>query len=166
VQDRETGLQSVWFFGTTLDSITVMVPRHWWKLPWHRGRIRFSCDIEGDFYRRYEMTTKSTWAPVQLRLEDSGAPVSQLDGFPDLETGMLLLTHPLTGFYRRRDGALGSYEVWHDRLTPRAGGCRKARCGLPDRLGLVPFAQQEKPYSVMLQQQIEFTIYLPPRRLD
>jgi hypothetical protein len=165
VQDRETGLHSVWFFGTTLDSVTVMVPRHLWKLPWHRGSIRFSCELDGDIYRRYEMTTQSTWAPVQLALEDTGAPVSHIDGFPDLETGMLILTHPLTGFYRRRDGALGSYKVWHDRLALRAGICRHARFGLLDRLGLVRFEDQARPYSVMLQHQTEFTIYLPPHRL-
>jgi hypothetical protein len=34
-------------------------------------------------------------------------------GFPDLETAMVVLTHPLTGHYRRRDGALGSDAVWH-----------------------------------------------------
>ncbi|HLX36149.1 MAG TPA: DUF2071 domain-containing protein, partial [Candidatus Binataceae bacterium] len=64
VIDRETGVNSVWFFGTTLDSITVMVPRHLWKLPWHRGSIRFSCELDADGarYRRYEMTTRSTWA--------------------------------------------------------------------------------------------------------
>jgi hypothetical protein len=150
VQDRETGMHSVWFFGTTLDSITVMMPRHLWKLPWHRGAIRFSCDLDGDIYRRYEMTTKSSWAPVQLALEDAGGLVSQLDGFPDLETAMLVLTYPLTGFYRRRDGMLGSYKVWHDRLSLRAGVCRKARFGLLDRLGLVRFEDQKRPYSVML----------------
>ena len=111
VIDRETGQHSVWFFGTTLDSITVMLPRHLWKLPWHRGRIKFACELEGDIYRSYEMTTASSWAPVRLALEDAGSPVSQLDGFPDFETAVLILTHPLSGFYRRRDGALGSYQV-------------------------------------------------------
>ncbi len=141
------------------------VPRYVWKLPWHRGSIRFSCELDGDIYRRYEMTTRSTWAPVQLALEDTGAPVDHLDGFPDLETGILILTHPLTGFYRRRDSALGSYKVWHDRLALRAGIYRHARFGLLDRLGLVRFEDQHRPYSVMLQHRTEFTIYLPPSRL-
>lgn len=165
VIDRETGDLSVWFFGTTLDSITVMLPRHLWKLPWHRGRIRLVCDLEGDIYRRYEMTTASSWAPVRLALEDADGQLGQLDGFPDFETAMLVLTHPLTGFFRRRDGALGSYAVWHDRLNPRTGRCLDARFGLLDRLGLVRFEDQMRPYSVMLQPSIEFTIYLPPHRL-
>ena len=167
IRDRESGLDSVWFFGTTLDSLTVVVPRYLWKLPWYRGRIRFSCATDRDGnYRRYAMITRSSWAPVELDLVDAGEPVSRLEGFPDLETGMLILTHPLTGFYRRRDGVLGSYSVWHDRLNPRAGACRRARFGLLDRLGLVPFAYQDRPYSVMLQPYTDFTIYLPPRKLD
>jgi len=54
VRDRESGLDAVWFFGTTLDSLTVVVARHLWKLPWYRGRIRFSraMDLDGN-YRRY-----------------------------------------------------------------------------------------------------------------
>ena len=142
-----------------------MVPRYLWKLPWHRGAIRFDCGVDGEIYRRYEMTTRSSWAPASLILADAGSAPSHLEGFPDVETAMLILTHPLTGLYRGRDGALGSYKVWHDRLSPRAGSCGHARFGLLDRLGLVRFEDQSAPYSVMLQRQIEFTIYLPPRRL-
>ncbi len=31
--DRETGERVTWFLGTVLDSWTVVVPRHRWKLP-------------------------------------------------------------------------------------------------------------------------------------
>lgn len=165
VRDRETGTHCAWFFGTTLDSAMVIVPRYLWKLPWHRGRISFSCQAEGEVYHRYYMETKSGWAAAEVELEDAGEPVNHLDGFPDLETAMVVLTHPLDGFYLRRDGVLGSYRVWHNRLTPRAGKCRKARFALLDRLGLVAIADQDRPYSVMLQRRIEFTIYLPPRKL-
>ena len=165
VRDRETGTHCAWFFGTTLDSGTAIFPRYLWKLPWHRGRINFSCQPEEEVYHRYYMETKSRWAAAEVELEDAGGPLDHLDGFPDLETAMVVLTHPLEGFYLRRDGVLGSYRVWHNRLTPRVGNCRKASFALLDRLGLVAFADQDRPYSVMLQRQIEFTIYLPPRKL-
>ncbi|HLX37508.1 MAG TPA: hypothetical protein VKR29_06880, partial [Candidatus Binataceae bacterium] len=70
-----------------------------------------------------------------------------------------------TGYFRRRDGALGSYAVWHERLTPHAGLCGRARIGLLDRLGLVRFEEQNHPYSVMIQPRTDFTIYLPPHRI-
>jgi hypothetical protein len=76
------------------------------------------------------------------------------------------LTHPLTGYFHRRDGRLGSYRVWHDRLAMHPGRLVAARFGLLDRLGQVPPAEQGRPHSVLLQPEVEFTVYLPPRRLD
>ena len=166
VLDRETGTLGVWFFGTTLASATVFIPRYLWKLPWHPGRMRFSCAWEDGRYTRYAMQTQSAWAAVELELEDTGQPITHLDGFPDLETGMVILTHPLAGFYYRRDGVLGSYHIWHDRLTPTQGQCIQARFDLLDRLDLVPFAAQQQPHSVLVQPRTEFTIYLPPGKLQ
>jgi len=166
VVDRASGRRAVWFFGTTLDSWTVAVPRHVWKLPWHRGRVRFACayDQAAGRYARYHMTTASAWGPVELELGDTGAPVAALDGLPDIESGLVVLTHPLIGVYYRRDGGLGTYRIWHDRLRCTSGRVVRARIGLFDRLGLVPYSEQDRPHSVLLQHRTEFTIYLPPGR--
>ena len=168
VIERATGNRAVWFFGTTLDSISVAVPRYIWQLPWHHGRIRFDCELDqtGTRYTRYRMATSSRWAPVDLRLEDTGTPVAELSGIEDFEAGLVALTHPLTGVFFRRDGHLGTYRVWHDRLACTAGRVIQARIGLFDRLGLVPFAEQAAPHSVLIQPQTEFTIYLPPGRIS
>lgn len=164
VIDRSTGRRAVWFFGTTLDSWTVVIPRHVWKLPWHRGRVRFACNYDptAGRYARYQMSTASSWAPVELELDDSGAPVTELEGVGDIEAGLVALTHPLLGVFYRRDGRLGTYSVWHDRLRCTSGRVVRARIGLFDRLGLVPYAEQGQPHSVLLQHRTEFTIYLPP----
>jgi hypothetical protein len=167
VVDRETGERAVWFWGTTLGHWTVAVPAGAWRLPWHHGRVAFDCawDDDAGRYARYRMRTRSRWAPAAVDLEDTGAPVTALDGWPDLEDGMLALTHPLAGFYHRRDGALGSYSIWHDRLAPTVGRVRSARFGLLDRLGVVSYAEQAAPHSVLLQARTEFTVYLPPARV-
>ncbi len=165
IVDPHTKQQAVWFFGTTLDSATVLLPRYVWRLPWRHGRIRFDCryDSRSQRYRRYHMTTRSRWAPARLELEDSGRPVEALSGFSDLEDALVRLTHPLTGYYYRRDGSLGSYSIWHDRLHCTVAAVRHARFDLLDRLGLVPFAEQQQPHSVLLQHETEFIIHLPPR---
>lgn len=167
VIDRETGNHLAWFFGTTLDSASVIIPRYAWKLPWHRGRIRFDCayDASQKRYSRYRMTTRSRWAPVEIDLEDSGQAVSRLADCADLEAGLVILTHPLIGVFYRRDGGLGSYNIWHDRLRLSTGKCVRAKIDLFDRLRIVPFAEQLEPHSVLIQPETEFTIYLPPRRL-
>jgi hypothetical protein len=166
VVDRATGHRAVWFFGTTLDSWTVAVPRYFWKLPWYRGRVRFDCkyDFANERYAQYRMTTATDWAPVELELTDSGEPLTALPDLPDFEAGLVALTHPLICVYYRRDGRLGTYRNWHDRLRCTSGRVLRARIGLFDRLGLVPFDQQGAPHSVLLKHRTEFTIYLPPAR--
>jgi hypothetical protein len=167
VIDRETGERGVWFFGTTLGSWTVAIPRHVWKLPWHGGRVRFDCRYDDDAgrYSHYRMRTASDWASLQLELEDTGERVGQLAGFPDRETGLVILTHPLSGAFYRRDGRLGGYRVWHEPLRLTAGRVISARIALFDRLGVVPFAEQDRPHSVLIQPITEFAIKLPPRLL-
>lgn len=167
VVDRTTGQRAVWFFGTTLDSLTVLLPRYLWRLPWHHGNIRFDCTFDSRLgrYTQYRMRTASKWAPVELTLEDTGEAISQLHGFPDLESGLVQLTHPLSGYYYCRDGQLGGYTIWHDRLSCTSALCRHARFGLLHRLGLVSFDEQQHPHSVLMQHETEFIIHLPPTRL-
>ena len=165
--DRKTGERGVWFFGTALDSWSVLLPRHVWRLPWHRGSMRFEhvYDASVNRYSRYRLTTNSGWAPAEIALEDSGQPLESLAGASDFEAGLVLLTHPLLGVFFRRDGALGSYRVWHDRLACNAGRCLSAQIDLFDRLALVPYAEQANPHSVLIQHETDFTIYLPPKRI-
>jgi hypothetical protein len=168
VEDTHTGEQAAWFFGTCLDSLAVTVPRHLWKLPWHRARMAFDCqnDPAAARYSTFNVTTRSRWAPAQLVLEDSGQPPTQLAGVSNLEAGLVLLTHPMRGYFFRRDGALGSYRIWHDRMTPTVGEIREARYPLLQRLGLVTEGDRASIHSVLLQPNIAFTIYLPPSRVS
>ena len=168
VTDRDTGEHVVWFFGTCLDSMTVAIPRYAWKLPWHRARFTFDCDYDEQTkcYRSLGIRTVSKWAPATIALEDSGRAPQQLDGFADLEGGLVFLTHPLRGYFNRRDGALGSYAIWHDRLQPTEGRATNARYDLFDRLGLVPLGDTGSIHSVLIQKSVDFTIYLPPSRVS
>ncbi len=162
VRDQVTGRPAVWFLGTVLGSWAFLMPRLAWRLPWHRGKIRFDCELHDGDYQRYSMTTRSSWASAQLELE----PLRERflpAGFKDEESALVFLTHPLVGFYHRTDGSLGTYSVWHERLRVAWAGCRRARFDLLDRLGLVPFAEQDHPHSVLVQPNTEFTIYLPPQ---
>lgn len=165
VIDRLTGERCVWFLGTTLDSWTLLVPRMIWNLPWHSGKVSFDCEFDEAHgrYTRYKMRTKASWAPAEVELKQDGDEDLCFPGFPDIETGLVFLTHPLAGFYHRRDGQLGTYRVWHKQLVVRAARLESARFGLLDRMGLVSVAEQQLPYSVLVEPINEFTIYLPPR---
>jgi uncharacterized protein DUF2071 len=167
VTDRDTGEHVVWFFGTCVDSVTVALPRYAWKLPWHRARFTFACehDPSANRYQSFAVRTASRWAPGALVVDDLGRAPRQLDGFDDLESGLVFLTHPLRGYFFRRDGALGSYAIWHDRLQPTEGCAREACYPLLERLGLVARGDTAAIHSVLIQKTIDFTIYLPPTRV-
>ncbi len=170
VRERATGRRAVWFFGTTLDSAFVLVPRYLWRLPWHAGRMRFDCELEGEgpaaTYRRYALATSSREAEASLELEGTDEDAGPLAGFDDEEAGLVVVTHPLVGYYHRRDGRLGSYAIWHERLRLKRARARRAYFGLFERLGLLSADEQRSPHSVLVQPEADFTIYLPPRRLD
>jgi uncharacterized protein YqjF (DUF2071 family) len=167
VQDTQTGEQVAWFFGTCLDSVSVVVPRHLWRLPWYRARMEFDCryDQTAAKYSVYKVRTQSGWAPARLAIEDSGRPLVALAGISNLEAGLVLLTHPMRGYFFRRDGGLGTYTVWHDRILPTVGTIQEASYPLLQRLGLVDDGDQRNIHSVLLQRNIDFTIYLPPSRV-
>jgi len=164
VTDTETGEHVAWFFGTVLDSVTVNVPRYAWKLPWHAARIRFDTEYDRQLerYTKYRMVTQSKWAPAELELTDTGTPPEDLLGFDDLESGLVLLTHPLHGYFYRRDGKLGSYSIWHDKLQTTVGQLSKASFPLLEQLGLVNDGDTANIHSVLMQVETEFVIYLPP----
>lgn len=161
--DTETGERCVWFLGTTLDSWTLMVPRYLWNLPWHAGRVRFNCVLNetSGLYDKYQMETTSEWAAASVELSQSESDTFNFPGFPDVESALVYLTHPLAGFYYRRDNKLGTYRVWHKQLDVKPGRLKSAEFKLLSNLGLVEKAEQSSPYSVLIEPINEFTIYLP-----
>lgn len=163
--DKQNNERCVWFLGTTLDSWTLAVPRFLWNLPWYSGEVTFDCDFDESkyIYRRYKMVTDATWAPASVELTQTKDAQIGLPGFPDIETGLVYLTHPLAGFYHRRDGKLGTYRVWHKQLQVACANLKSANFGLLSRLGLVTLNEQQLAHSVLVEPMNEFTIYLPPK---
>jgi uncharacterized protein YqjF (DUF2071 family) len=164
VHDTETGEQAVWFFGTCLDSLSVWVPHYLWKLPWHRAHMTFECryDQKARRYSTFTVTTRSVWSPGELAIVDSGEPPTEIAGVANLEAGLVLLTHPLRGYFYRQDRALGSYAIWHSRTTPTRGQLFSAKYPLLEKLDLIETGDTSRIHSVLIQPAIDFTIYLPP----
>ena len=162
--DTETGERCVWFLGTTLDSWTLAVPRYFWKLPWHAGKITFDCNLDPQtgLYDKYQMRTRSDWAEASVDLVQSETDSFDFPGFPDIESALVYLTHPLAGFYFRRDGKVGTYRVWHKKLDVRPAQLKSAHFKLLSKLDIVKTKEQAFPYSVLIEPINEFTIYLPP----
>lgn len=157
------GRRCVWFFGTTLDTPFVAVPRLAWKLPWHRARTRLEAVWEDERLVSYDLHTSGRWGAARLRLDGDGAPAGVLDGFEDEDACAFVLTHPLIGYMHRLDGEPTTYSVWHERLAMQRARPLEARFDVFEGLGLV--ARGQAPHSVLVQRQTEFIVRLPPRRL-
>lgn len=152
--------RAVWFFGTGLASVFVNMPRHLWRLPWHHMHVERKSEWNGDQLRELHWHARAEGAEEELDLRGTGRPLAQLSGFDSLAHTHEVLTHPLTGYLRRRDERVVTYGVWHDLLVmEQAEG--HARFEKFERLGLVQPGQV--PHSVLVQRSTHFDVHLPPR---
>ena len=156
------GRQSVYFFGTTLDTPLVAIPSRLWGMPWHPGRtlILASWRASG-MCESYLHTCDARWGAADVELAGSAEPMGRLDGFVDTADAAHILTHPLDGWFTRPDGRLGTYAVWHERMRLTTGTATRARYAVFEELGLMTAAT--RPHSVLLTPSSEFDVLLPPR---
>lgn len=168
VIDRRSGEHAIWFLSTLLDGWAFVVPRFVWKMPWRKGDIdiRYRYDERTGRYDEYIVTSTSPFAPAEVSLvqdEEVDEEDIQLPGFPDVETGLVCLTHATKGFFRRTDGKIGLNQVWHEPIPVRPARLLNASFPLLKNLGFVPLSAQQSPHSVLIAPSIEFMSMLPPR---
>jgi hypothetical protein len=161
---RHNGRRCVWFFGTSLATPLVAIPRHLWNLPWHPVNLTFYTKWIDGCCCCYEYAASGDWGNAECELVGTTQPTGKLDGFRDhLETAEVL-THPLDGYYNRLDGTIGTYSVWHDLLQLHRAKVIRARFEVFENLGLIK--PGDEPHSALVQQTTEFVICLPPRKLE
>lgn len=161
---RRGDARAVVFFGTTLGSPFVVMPRYLWRLPWAYGRHRVDFAFgAGGGCERYEWHARSEHGEERLVARGLGEPTGRLDGFADAESTALVLTHPLVGYVRRRDGVQVTYSVDHEPLAMERARPEQARFELFERLGLVE--RGASPHSLLVMPETRFVVRLPPRRV-
>lgn len=158
---KRDGMRAVWFFGTSLDSMFVALPRYLWRLPWHRARVRTAHDLGERLV--YDWRGEAPRAEERLLLHGTGAPLAELPGFKSAAETREVLTHPTVGYLRRQNGTIATYGVWHAPLAMEVATPMEARFELFERLGLVGAGQA--PHSALVQRATRFLVRLPPRRV-
>lgn len=155
------GRPGVWFFATALDHPAVALPRLLWGMPWHRSRITIDAAWrEGTAHWRLTAADRS--GPAVCDAADAGPPPDRLDGFADRDAWLDFLTHPTSGWYRRPNGRIGEYSIWHPPMDPRLLKAKTARFPLFERLGLT--TPTTPPHSILAQRTLHFDVHTPPRR--
>ena len=76
---------------------------------------------------------------------------------------MLILTHPVEGYYYRRNKTLGTYSIWHDKMELTLGKAKKAYFSVLEEMKLLSKDEMNNPHSVFLTPNIKFRICLPPK---
>ncbi len=167
VVDRETGEHCVWFFGTTLGSWVVYLARTLWRIPWHYARYEVDCryNAQRHAYDRYHFSKTSPWAAAEIELEDTGERMALHSCFSTLDEQILILTHPIIGYFYRLDTRPGTYSVWHEEIPLTVGRAKHLYFSLYERLGLLSREEMENPYSVLICPRTTFEVHLPPRRV-
>lgn len=157
---RRRGVRGVWFFGTSLDSRLVAIPRLLWKMPWHRDRIDLEARWSEHGCDSWSLGVSGGWGPARVVLSDASER-PHLDWLGDLGAPMLL--DPVDGWYRRRDGTVGHYSVWHRPLEPLEARVESAHFTVLEDLGLVEPASS--PVSALVVRSVDFDVHTPPRRV-
>lgn len=162
---RRGEASAVWFFGTTLGSPFVVLPRYLWRLPWAYGRHQVAFDFDATGHARaLRFRATSEHGEETLDVVGTGERVGRLDGFPDAETTARVLVDPWTGYLRRRDGRYVTYGVDHPPIEGELATASRVRFELFERAGLVGSGQA--PHSIVVRDRIRFLVKLPPRRIE
>lgn len=156
--------RAVWFFGTSLGSRWVFMPRHAWSLPWHFVDARRESAWDGEHLERLSWRCDAPFGEERLVAAGTGEPLAGVAGFEDPDEAARILTHPLVGYVRRRDGRVATYGVSHAKLEMEVATATSARHELFERAGVVEPGQ--RPHSVLVQRATHFIVLLPPRVLD
>jgi hypothetical protein len=167
VIDKRTGEHVVWFFGTTLGSPVVYIPRWLWRIPWHSATYQLDCRYNQSQkrYEHFKYTVQSDWAAADIEIADTGEAVGLTAGFDTLDAQTLILTHPVSGYFHRLDGKLGTYSVWHEVLKMTTGQPRHLYFSLYERLGLLSKVEMQRPHSIFVCPLVDFKVFLPPREV-
>lgn len=153
---RRGNERCVWFFGSTISSPIVLVPRWLLGLPWHRAATTLRTAWEGARCLDYRLRARGGWGAAELECAGSAARPQRLDGFADVQQALALLTGPRSGYCLRPNGSLLAMHVRHVPLEPQFGSARIARFAVFDRLGLN--APKSAPHSVLLMRAVTFDV--------
>ena len=128
-------------------------------MPWHRERVRIDATWAEGRGSSMAVDVDGGWGALTIRLDGMLPPSRPSDGL-----WPATVTDPVHGWYRRRDGGVGRYSVWHPplrgRLQPMA--VRVARSQPFEDLGLVPLGQEAIAAAVVPT--TTFDVHTPPRR--
>ncbi len=74
------------------------MPCVWAQFLFIVGVVTLTNEATG-LYEKYRMKNSSAWAQASVELVQSESDTFDFPGFPNTESALVYLTHPLAGFY-------------------------------------------------------------------
>jgi uncharacterized protein YqjF (DUF2071 family) len=161
------GIAGAMFFAVALRSRMAGFQRLLFRSPSYRAALTLDAlhDADAQRYQRYRFESSTAGLKVRAEIDDAGEVAAPASMFASADEMVSWLTMRPEGFYRQVGTPYTArMTVWHDPMRPRAGVIREASFELLDRLGVVPLAEQSKPFAVFLQPRIDF-YGVNPRRM-
>ena len=165
VINKKTGEKCVWFFGTSLGSKFVFLPKYLWKMPWFYANYCIDIQNNKKYYNcKFDITTPNANDTLDLLIDENQDLI--LEGFECQKEAILVLTHPVTGYFLKGKDEIGKYKIWHPLMNAKKGICKNAYFEIYEKLGLLTKEQMKNPLSVLITKEIKFEIELPPRKFE
>lgn len=164
VVNKYTKEKCVWFFGTSLGSKFVFIPKYIWKMPWFYARYKFEILNDNSIIKN-RISIAATNAGARLNLVINENEEISIKGFKNQYEAITTLTHPVTGYFDKGKNKLGKYKIWHPLMKIKKGICIDAYFEFFEKLGLLNKEQMKNPFSVLFSNEIQFFIDLPPKNV-
>jgi hypothetical protein len=166
---RRDGRRGVYFFGTSLGSLFVLLPRIVWRMPWHRNGLDISAtwtgSVEGGDWHctSYVLEAGGSWGAARFSARGTGRPMPDPTCFTDPSDCRSTMLEPFVGWFERRGGrGLGRYSVWHEPLDLEEAAVDVAWFQVFHDLDLLDAGQA--PIAAGVQPSVAFDVHTPPVR--
>ncbi|WP_407266675.1 DUF2071 domain-containing protein [Tenacibaculum maritimum] len=163
--DKRTHNHAAWFFGTTLGSMSSIIPKRIWNMPWQYATYNFEFDRKNGLYTKYQMYFTSKMGNGTIAIKNTGNNSPLLEGFNTIDEQIHILTHPVIGYYNISETKLGTYEIWHPKMDLKEACSENLYFELFEKLGFLTKQEMNSPHSILTTPFIEFDILLPPKTL-
>lgn len=124
--DTRNNTHCAWFFGTTLGSITSIIPKYLWNMPWSFGKYKTDFVLNENKYLKYHMDFVSKQGHGKINITSSEKEMRVHQGFNSLEEQEFILTHPIVGYYHNLNNRIGTFEIWHPKMKLFEGHTKDA----------------------------------------
>lgn len=161
---RREGRECVWFFGSSVTSLSLALCARTFGLPWRFASIRLRSRWDGDSCTTYELDARGRWGEAQFACTGTNLLAGRIDGFRDASQTRTTLTGPREGYGRVETRRTVVLDVDHAPVYTLTGRAQVARFQTFEDLGLI--SRQDHPHSVLLACHAPaFLVTLPPRAL-